>query len=235
MALSQGQLNYWRAKTGNPNLTAGQAQQLHNQALAGKKVAGAAPPTTQVPNAPAQPFLNPDQLLTQGQSQLQHDEGVQNYQDQIAQMMLNNKYSSQQIEQGRKKGVAGTQDDAAARGIFHSSIKDGQIFDINAQAATQQQSLADQLNALKLSAQAHITNLDSALTATQNALNQAAVQNASQIDTGYSTVSNPQAGGSGAPVNPQAPTATGGSPQPKPAPYNHNYGQYNAGPFGTYG
>lgn len=190
-------------------------------------------PTMQVPNAPAKPFLTGGQIIDQGTSQQNHDTGYQNIADQLASLALNNQYSKQAIEQSRVKGVAGAQDNAASRGIFNSSIKDGGIYDVTAQAATAQQHLVDTMAAANASATAQRTILDNALQASQTGFNQAAVENASAIDTGYSTVpatpevvAGVQAAGQpaspasafapkppAAPASPAGPTGTGGKPQ----------------------
>lgn len=141
----------------------------------------------QSPNAPAKPFLTGEQQLGQSDTQRDHDIQVQDLQNHLAQAVANSKESRYNIERGRVRGVAGTQDNAAARGIFQSSIKDGQIFDINAQAAHQQQQVTDQLSALQTSVASRINLLDEALRRSQASFNQMVVDNASQIDTGYAT------------------------------------------------
>ena len=237
MALTAGQLSYWRHKTGNPHLTMAQALAFHNAMT--KATGGAAPaPTVQTPNPPATPFLSVDQLQQQSDTQLSHDQQVQALNDQYAQAMLNSKYQQQAIEKARAQGVSGAQDNAAARGTFHSSIKDGQIYDINAQAANQQQQLQDQLNALNLSTASQVNLLDETLRRSNSAFNDMAVENAAAIDTGYTTTTNPAADGGKPPmpVSPHAPVATGGArqaPAPKPAVPNHNYGLYQSG-FGAF-
>lgn len=221
MALTPGQLSYWRHKTGNAHLTMAQALKLHQAATASSAadpVAATAPAASPgTPNPPAPPFLTGDQILQQGQAQQVHDTGYQNIADQLAQLALNNQYQQQAIEHGRISGVAGAQDNAAARGVFNSSIKDGQVYDIDAQAATQQQHLIDAMSAAQTSATAQRAILDQALAAATTGFNQSAVENASQIDTGYSSPPVPQqpAGGSQQPAaKPQVPVATGGARQP---------------------
>jgi hypothetical protein len=142
---------------------------------------------TQTPNAPAQPFLTGEQQLSQVDSQTQHDSQVQDLLNQLAQAQVQAGYQKKDIERARVGGVSNSQDDAAARGIFQSSIKDGQIYDINAQAAQHQQQVSDQLTALQSSVSSRINLLDEALRRSAGAFNQMGVDNASQIDTGSST------------------------------------------------
>lgn len=178
----------------------------------------AAGTSVQVPNAPAKPFLTGDQIIQQGQSQQAHDTGYQTIADSLAQLALGNQYQKQAVEQSRVKGVAGTQDDAAARGIFNSSIKDGGVTDVDAQAATAQQHLVDNMAAAQASAAAQRTILDNALSASTTGFNQSAVENASAIDTGYTTQPAPPAppapGAAPAAAATNKPVTTGpGSPQ----------------------
>lgn len=177
-----------------------------------------------VPNDPTQPFLTGGQTVDRTQAQLSHDQQVQDLQDQLATATLNAGYQKKAIEQSRGKGVSGTQDDAAARGIFQSSIKDGQIYDINAQAANQQQQLSDQLTALTTSVTSRINLLDQALVNINNGYNQMSTENASQIDSG----SHYEPAGAAA-----APAPSGGQPAAAKSGY---YGrpQWRSKAFGGY-
>lgn len=112
------------------------------------------------------------------------------------------------IEDTRIHSVDNTQNDAIARGLFQSSIKDGRIYDLNTQATMMRQRVDDNITALGNTAKSAIAAIQSGDTARNTTWNLAAIENATNNPTPPGTHPNPNtglstssAGGVGTPGN----------------------------------
>lgn len=120
-----------------------------------KKPAAAAQPTASAqPAAAAQPARERTKPFLTADDQAQFDGMIQEWlaklQDidsQLAQMTSDTTYQKTQGNKAATANKAQASDDAAARGLFQSSIRDAALYDIEAQRTLQQKFLDDRLTA----------------------------------------------------------------------------------------
>lgn len=116
---------------------------------------GGGPPPTEVwnpgvPTPTVQPFMTAEDMMAYAQARQQYEEGLFNLDYNYANQVTNATFEKEGIEKGRVKSKAESSDDMAARGLFRSSVRDADLFDIDATAEMRKTFLDTQLNTMKL-------------------------------------------------------------------------------------
>ncbi len=93
-------------------------------------------------------------------------------------------FGQQDAERGRVKGADKTNNSMAGRGMFHSSMRDAELFDIDATAGLRKQMLQQQLDTQTLNSQRQKSVLDSSWTQYMAGLTQKQVENAKAASEG---------------------------------------------------
>jgi hypothetical protein len=174
---------------------------------------------------PIQPFLRPEDLQALNDFQFTSANSLADVDKGLADLTTQTNYNRQQTDLGAKKSSSDATDNAIARGLFQSSIKDATLYDIEGQRARQQQLYTDQLNNATLDAQRRKTIVTQAQEALQNRLNDQAVENARQLSAQQSVPAPPPDPGAPPPA-PAAPAA--------PKPYQEQAGSSSKGVPGVW-
>ena len=175
--------------------------------------------------APVAPFLTPEQLMAFGQQEWNFDDQIKQIQQQLDQTRANTTYELTQVEKGRQQSAANAVDSSIARGLYQSSIKDGDLYDIEASARLRRDFLQTQLNLAQMAAQSRIDGINQARTSFEAANNQQMVQNAQGVNDQMPAPAPPAQTAPGsaqtqpAPPAGAAPVATGSKPQPTSKPH----------------
>lgn len=143
----------------------------------------AAPPApTYTPPPPVTPFNNAADLASQANFNFQQSQSSADIDYGLAQLnsqITNNRTAT---DRGAVRNKSDSVDDAASRGIQHSSIQDGRMYDIEAQRAMAQQSFTDQWNNAVLDANRRKSDLQRAQADFQRAMAQQAIENAQGVN-----------------------------------------------------
>lgn len=188
------------------------------------------PPGGAAGGTTTQPFFSPDDLLAQANFWGQWNQTFAGLDQQLAQMKIDTAYQEQQLAQQHTKNVSGINDDAAARGLFQSSIKDGSQAQEQAGFTTADQHLKDSLDNFAQSVASQKNDFETNVLPKFNAAeNASAVQNAQAIPPTPDTPAAPAGGGAPAPPPsaPSAPAATA-APAYKPVVKNGKFYHYYA-------
>ena len=127
----------------------------NNQPVSPPQSGGQATPTAPtetwnpgVENPAPEPFLTQQDIEEYAEAREQYEEGLKALDRNYETTKHNNEYEEAEIEKGRVQGVNNENWDAAARGLFKSSIRDGDLADIDATAEIKKKFLSDSLAAL---------------------------------------------------------------------------------------
>lgn len=101
-----------------------------------------------VENPPVQPFLTQEDIEKYAEAREQYEEGLKTLDRNYETQKHSNEYEEGEIEKGRIVGRDNENWDAAGRGLFRSSIRDGDLADIDATAEIKKKFLSDSLSAL---------------------------------------------------------------------------------------
>lgn len=170
------------------------------------------------------PFMNADDLMQYAQAHGTFADTLTGLDSALENQRIDSEYQKQQLGKEQISNSANANDDAASRGLFHSSIRDAELYDINATTALRQNYLDRQLDAAVISTQTQKTNAQSAWDSFQRGMNQKQVENAQEVmtNTGKWLVK-PTA----------AKPASGYKPKPiGPRPKHHRVGTGAVGPGG---
>lgn len=136
------------------------------------------PGTPGVPTPPVDPFLTPDQIITQAQARGAFETGTQDVDNQLKNMSTDNDYQKGQLDKGAVQASAAENENAISRGLFQSSIRDAELFDIEATKSLRKQHLDDALNLAVSQGETRKKTLKDTWDAVSGALNTQAVLNA---------------------------------------------------------
>jgi hypothetical protein len=103
-----------------------------------------------VENPIVAPFMTPEDLMAYSAARQQYEEGLDNLDYNFGQKRIETTHEEGNIEKGRVYDRSSANNDLAARGLFRSSIRDGDLADIDATAEIRRKFLSDQMTALKL-------------------------------------------------------------------------------------
>lgn len=131
-----------------------------------------------------EPFLTGEDLERQGEAQSDLEGTLFDVDKDLADRGVQTTFEQGQIEGGRKAARSSAQFDFAARGLQQSSLRDAELFDIDATAGIRRAFLGDQLATATLRAQTQKDAATNAFTRFQQAQNRRAVENAQEANTG---------------------------------------------------
>lgn len=103
-----------------------------------------------VENPTPQPFLTQQDVEEYSEAREQYESGLHELDQNFEQTKHGNEYETAEIEKGRVSEVDHENWDAAGRGLFKSSIRDGDLADIDATAEIKKKFLSDSLATLKI-------------------------------------------------------------------------------------
>ena len=155
------------------------------------------------PTPAVSPYMTSEDIMTQAQAQQARDAAnadlTYNIQQQAAQTTAN-------IEQNKKdelKNRTNATDSAIGRGVFQSSIRDSDLADISATAATRRQQFTDQFATYWQNAERQRGLVNEAYDRIQSGLNLKSVENAQAVQTANPWIREP--GFVNAPAKPATP------------------------------
>jgi hypothetical protein len=116
--------------------------------------AAAQRPSTPAPAQPdpATPFWTADDLAAINAFNSEFATKLANFDFEIGNLETDTRYQKGQLDTSAKENTAAVSDDAAARGIFYSSLKNAAVYDIEAQRKIQSTFLDSKLTAARLNA-----------------------------------------------------------------------------------
>lgn len=135
-------------------------------------------PTPVVTPPPIAPFLTADDILQVANLNFNSANSEADVNRQLSDLTTDTKYAKTQNEDVARKNTAAAAENAAARGIFQSSIKDAALYDIAAQKAIRQGQLDDHLHTAQVDADRRKQLIRAQLEAAAAAMQQRAVENA---------------------------------------------------------
>lgn len=136
------------------------------------------------PSPPAPPFKTSDNIFAEAEARRQYEQRMLDVDAQLARQNIDTQYQAGQIDKGAAVSRRDTNDAAAARGIFRSSLRDADLFDIDATAAIKKDYLNRQLDTSTLNAQSNKTIAQTAYDTFMAGLNQAQAENAQSLGPG---------------------------------------------------
>jgi hypothetical protein len=101
-----------------------------------------------IENPTPEPFLTQQDLEEYAEAREQYEAGLHELDENYEQKKHSNEYETAEIEKGKVADTENTNWDSAARGLFRSSIRDGDLADIDATAEIKKKFLSDSLSAL---------------------------------------------------------------------------------------
>jgi hypothetical protein len=134
-----------------------------------------------VPNPTVAPFMTPEDLMAYAAARQQYEEGLGNLDYNYTQSAINTGYEEGEVEKGRIGNKASANDDLAARGLFRSSVRDGDLADIDATAEIRRKFLSDNLTSLHLYTEAQKEHLNTNWTEYEKGKSAKEVQNAQGV------------------------------------------------------
>lgn len=103
-----------------------------------------------VKNPTINPFLTAEDLMDYASSRSQYEQGINEFDFNYEQSVVNTQREKEAITKKEGFDLSSAKDDYGARGLQRSSVRDADLFDINATAEMKKTNLDANLNALKL-------------------------------------------------------------------------------------
>lgn len=113
-----------------------------------------------IENETVQPFMTAEDIMAYAEAKQAYENELHELDFNYATSVANTGYEKEQLTKGAVKGKDDTNWDAAGRGLFRSSIRDADLFDIDATAEMRKTFLDTQLNTLRLNTEARKFSLD---------------------------------------------------------------------------
>lgn len=139
------------------------------------------PAVAGVKSPDVQPFQRPEDQMNVSDRQAAMREAMFGIDNQLEQMRAQTQYDTGQIDKSAKYASRDTNDAMAARGLSQSSIKDAEIFDIEATARTRKEFLNSQLALADAQGQAQKLRLGDDFARFMEAMNKQMVANAGEV------------------------------------------------------
>jgi hypothetical protein len=155
-AAAQNAANQAAAKAAAPGPAATPAGAAPAPAAAGPVDTGPAAPVA------VDPFFTPDDLLAISQFDTDLKTKLEAIDFDLGNLETDTTLQKTNLEKDAKGSTAAAQDDAAARGIFRSSVKDASLYDIEASRSLSEKFLNDKLTAARTNAGTNKTILGTA-------------------------------------------------------------------------
>jgi hypothetical protein len=197
---------------GTPSFQAGQGY------AAGTPKPGSTPATPPAAASPVpliDPFLRPEDLQALADFNFNEAGSLADIDRGLSDLTTQTAYDRQQVDRQAKQGASDATDNAVARGLFRSSIKDATLYDIEGQRVRQQQLFTDRLSNAAMDADRRKAILRQARAELDKRLADQAVANAREASANQ-PVATPQ---------PAAPAAQAAKPKFKSLPGNDSAGR----------
>lgn len=140
--------------------------------------------TPGVKNDVIQPFMTADQIAEQADRQNSFNEQMSNLDFALKNMIADTGFRNSEIDKQHTANIQQENESAASRGLFHSSIRDAGLFDVDATAATMKSDNLRALDTLEADNERQKLMANQAMTAYQSALQKQMVQNAMEASKG---------------------------------------------------
>lgn len=131
-----------------------------------------------------EPYMNAEDLMNYAQRRQEYEDSLHESAYNYETSAINTAYEEGNIAKGARDAQNSSEYNFAGRGLGHSSIRDADLFDIQATASLKKTYLDSQLHSLKLNTEAKKTALESNWGTYEKGLNQKMVQNAEEANTG---------------------------------------------------
>lgn len=138
---------YWANQQGSQGAS-GQGTIVNNNLAGGANVL--VPGSPGVQNAPVQPFLTPQQMLEWGEGQQHKKENLAEFASNLINAETQEAYEAENVAKEGLLNHTRSGENLTARGLFHSSIRDGDLADIDAATALKKKFLETNLENLKI-------------------------------------------------------------------------------------
>ncbi len=143
---------------------------------------GAGPGAPPPPSAAViDPFLRPEDLQALADFNFGQANSLADIDRGLADLATQTAYDRVQVDKGAKQGSSDATDNAIARGLFRSSVKDATLYDIEGQRVRSQQLFTDRQNNATLDADRRKSILKQAQDALAERMRQQAVSNAREV------------------------------------------------------
>lgn len=210
-------LTKWRGVKGDPTVKRGGSKPSGTKPKPGTTKPPTKPATTApAPKPPATPYLTPAQQAALNRYDLGNSTAVGAQQRRISDSTFNTNQSLAQNASTRTLDTSNANQSMAARGLFESSIRDGDLNDIDATITMRNNILNTNLGRVITDANSAIGRLNTDYGITHGQYNQLAVENAQAITPDIApggTASAPASGTSTGAGAGSRPSSTGGSRQ----------------------
>jgi hypothetical protein len=134
-------------------------------------------------NAHIEPFLTQQDIEEYAEAREQYEEGLKELDRNYETTKHNNEYEEAEIEVGRKQGKESANWDFAGRGLFHSSVRDLDLSDIDATAEIKKKFLSDQLSALAVCNEGQKKSMEAKWNRYNEAVERKKVENAAEVNS----------------------------------------------------
>jgi hypothetical protein len=174
------------------------------------------------------PFMTAEDLMAYGDAHSKFRDTLNQLDFALESQRVEGEYEKTNIAKGAVQSRAEANDLAAARGLFHSSVRDAELYDINATAALRQNYLDRQLDTAQIQTQTQKVAAQNAWDDFQRGMNQKEVQNAQEVMANTPqylvdpTKPKPASGYKPRPIGPRP-------ERPNPRPNHHGFRQGGGG------
>jgi hypothetical protein len=142
------------------------------------------PGSAGVLNPTTKPFQTGDDMLTAADDQFNLEDGLYNLDTALDKLRIDTDFQKKEITKSEGQAKSATIDNMIARGLFRSSVKDGEIYDIQATASMRRNFLDTALSTAEIETGVRKGQLRSRHDAIQSALARKSVENAQAADDG---------------------------------------------------
>ncbi len=140
--------------------------------------------TPGVKNDTIDPFLTSDQIAERADKTNEYNDTISNLQYALKMQQTETDYNKQMIDKQKPYDLEKANSSAAGRGLFSSSIRDASLYDIDATAAINKANYDREFDAMRMDSERQALQATNAFHTYQQALNQAAVDNAAEASEG---------------------------------------------------
>ncbi len=133
-----------------------------------------------VRNPTIDPFMRPEDMMAFADARAQYEQSLYDIDYELAKAAADTAYEKDQTAKQALLRSRDSRDDFAARGLAQASVRDADLFDIDATAALRRQFLDTELNTLRLRGQGMKTSIQTNWDTWMTGLNQQMVANAAE-------------------------------------------------------
>lgn len=147
-----------------------------------RRIVTPATPGTRTPTI--QPFMKSDDMMALQEARSKMADTIANLDYDLDTEASENEYERSEIDRSAIMGRSSVNDDMASRGLFNSSVRDAELYDIDATAGIRKNFLDRTFDTLMMDTQRRKLAAQSALTEFQHSMNQKMIENAREASEG---------------------------------------------------